>query len=669
MRPMQFRRRFPWLIALVLLAFFGVLFLPLGLWYWLAYPPVQHYYLGAYFESTFMGDHSTVAVPVHWLYKTAPGRKRELAIVADVVSDSTDNDLHLPMKLSPTARAAGWTGLVLGSRESVAADKLSPYLQETFFDGESAWRLLLQPVLWCAAVVLLLLAGGITIQERSRHEERHGRRTKGPELLSALRSMYVSKADGIRFRLRFANWLLGRLPFGPSYRIPRKRESSHILLMGDTGSGKSTAIRQILHQVQKRGESAIVYDPAMDFVGEFYDPGRGDLILNPLDARCPYWSLGSELVREETATTIAAAFLPEREYEREFFTDGPRRILAHLLKRKPQPRDILKWMAAPETMAAMVKGTPLAALLDPAAPPQRAGVIASLNMVADSLELLPEYDEAQGKSFSTAEWYTERKRWVFLTSSADYREKLLPLHSVWLDLFILRMMGHCEGHEAKPVWFVIDELASLNKLPQLHTAVTENRKYGNPVVLGFQGRSQLEKRYGRDAEAMLSQPATKIFFKTSEPRAANWISEAIGEIEVERLRESRNMGPIGSKKSYVLEITVKPLVMTSEISGLEPLRAFIKQENRVVPVWFRLTKKRSKQREFVERKMPAILPGPREAEAIPATKPAVPAPPDMQPAQSLPSVQGVLPFDAPKSKGKDTQDKDGFLWDKSKGID
>jgi hypothetical protein len=46
-----------------------------------------------------------------------------------------------------------------------------------------------------------------------------------------------------------------------------------------------------------------------------------------------------------------------------------------------------------------VKGAPLAALLDPAAPPQRAGVIASMNMVADSLESLPEYDDAQGKTF------------------------------------------------------------------------------------------------------------------------------------------------------------------------------------------------------------------------------------------------------------------------------
>ena len=112
------------------------------------------------------------------------------------------------------------------------------------------------------------------------------------------------------------------LPFGPSYRIPKRLEASHILMMGDTGSGKSNAIRQLLRQVRERGESAIVYDPAMDFVSEFYSPARGDLILNPLDARCPYWGLGDEINRDETATTIAAAFLPEKEYEKKFFTDG-----------------------------------------------------------------------------------------------------------------------------------------------------------------------------------------------------------------------------------------------------------------------------------------------------------------------------------------------------------
>jgi Type IV secretion-system coupling protein DNA-binding domain len=248
--------------------------------------------------------------------------------------------------------------------------------------------------------------------------------------------------------------------------------------------------------------------------------------------------------------------------------------------------------------------------------------------------------------------------WVFLTSTPAYRAKILPLHSVWLDLFILRMMGYCEDHTAKPVWFVLDELASLNKLPQLHTAVTENRKYGNPVVVGFQGRSQLEKRYGQDAEAMLSQPATKLFFKTTEPRAAKWISDAIGEIEVERLKESRSMRLFGSRKSYAMEIATKPLVMASEISGLEPMHGFIKQENRVVPVYFQFAKKHGRQPEFIDRKLP---------EAAPRPSPPTPVVRTEQPR--TPAAQATLPlFDAPADKPTD-KPREAFVWDESKGIE
>jgi hypothetical protein len=616
-----------------------------------------------YLDSTERGSQPDATTKVEWLLKTAPGRKPEVALGADVVPATIGNGNELPVKLSSRAVADGWRGVAKSEPQQVESAKLERYLETEIFDARGIWRMVLQPLFAFAAAVLFLLGMRAWWKSRSKHEERHGRRTKGPELASPFGWLRARKEDGIRFQLQWgdspSSWKT-RLPFGPSYRIPRRLESSHIMLMGDTGSGKSSAIRQILRQVQERGETAIVYDPAMDFVGEFYDPNRGDLILNPLDARCPYWSLASELLRDETAMTIAAAFLPDKEYEKAFFTDGPRRILAHLLKYKSDSSDLLKWMSDPDQIASRVKGTPLAALIDPTAPAQRAGVISSLNMVADSLELLPEYRD-NGNTFSTAEWRIQRKRWVFLTSNPGYREKILPLHSVWLDLFILRMMGDCEDRYAKPVWFVIDELASLNKLPQLHTAVTENRKYGNPVVLGFQGRSQMEKRYGKDAEAMLSQPATKVFFKTSEPRAAKWISDAIGEIEVERLKESRSMGLMRSKKSFSLEIVTKPLVMASEISGLEPLRGFIKQENRVVPVRFALAKKRDKQPEFIERKLPELTPRVKVEAALPVTV----APTKSPTRKPVAAVQASLPL----SPATDLEAKEVYVWDESKGID
>src|ERR1700735_1500008 len=136
-----------------------------------------------------------------------------------------------------------------------------------------------------------------------------------------------------------------------------------------------------------------------------------------------------------------------------------------------------------------------------------------------------------------------------MTSRPTMREALRPLINLCIATLVLRLLNE-PMRDHKPVWFVIDELASLQRLPQLHTAITENRKSQNPVILGFQGRSQMEARYGQDAEAMLSQPATKIFLRTTEPRAAKWVSEAIGEVEIERLKESRSLGLLGSKKSY-----------------------------------------------------------------------------------------------------------------------
>ena len=103
-----------------------------------------------------------------------------------------------------------------------------------------------------------------------------------------------------------------------------------------------------------------------------------------------------------------------------------------------------------------------------------------------------------------------------------------------------------------------------------------------------------------------------------------------------------------------MEIATKPLVMASEISGLEPLHGFIKQENRVVPVHFQFARKHGGQPEFIERKLPEIAPRPSlPTPVIRAEQPRTPA-----------AAQATLPlFDAPADKPKEA-----FVWDESKGI-
>ncbi len=70
-------------------------------------------------------------------------------------------------------------------------------------------------------------------------------------------------------------------------RIPAEDESQHVLIVGDAGTGKSSLLRQLLVQVRDRNETAIVSDPAMEYVPQFFSPERGDVILNPLDERMP----------------------------------------------------------------------------------------------------------------------------------------------------------------------------------------------------------------------------------------------------------------------------------------------------------------------------------------------------------------------------------------------
>jgi hypothetical protein len=146
---------------------------------------------------------------------------------------------------------------------------------------------------------------------------------------------------------------------------------------------------------------------------------------------------------------------------------------------------------------------------------------------------LPNKGDGNGE-WSATDWAETRQGWIFITSLPAEREALRPLQSLWIDLLVLRLLNEPKAGQ-KRAWFVIDELVSLQKLPQLHTAITENRKSNNPVILGFQGKAQLEYLYGHLAEVMLSQPATSIWLKTKEPNAGEWVSKFIGKVEIERL--------------------------------------------------------------------------------------------------------------------------------------
>jgi type IV secretory pathway TraG/TraD family ATPase VirD4 len=121
-------------------------------------------------------------------------------------------------------------------------------------------------------------------------------------------------------------------------------------------------------------------------------------------------------------------------------------------------------MANADEIDKRIAGTEMAAMIEKRAANQRSGVQGSLNMVADAFKLLPRESETKQR-WSTVEWAKKRKGWVSLTSKPTMWERMRPLISLWLDLLVLRLMN--EESSTRKTWFVLDELASLQHLPQL----------------------------------------------------------------------------------------------------------------------------------------------------------------------------------------------------------
>ena len=426
------------------------------------------------------------------------------------------------------------------------------------------------PLLFGLATLLLQLPFSIGHDITRRKQMKYGRRLRGPERLTPKQFNQRLRGEGIGIKTDYMKDLL---------RIPAKAEAQHIQVIGDTGAGKTTIILQMLRQIRGRGDSAIVYDPALEFTPRFYDAARGDVILNPLDKRCPYWGPSEELRRSSEADPLAVSlFQQPQDRKGEFFVEIPQQIFAYLLRFGPTPQELIRWMSDPAEIDRRVAGTEVANYIDRAAGPQRVGVLASLSKVAKSLRLLPEKGAGNGE-WSATDWAETRKGWIFITSLPPERTALQPLQSVWIDMLVMRLLNEPRADQ-KRVWFVLDELASLQRLPQLVTALTENRKSNNPIILGFQGKAQLEVIYGHLAEVMLSQPSTSIYLKTKEPKAGEWVSNGIGKVEIERMKETRFDGS-RSGRNFSLDRQIEPVVMESEISGLPDLHAFMKHENYV----------------------------------------------------------------------------------------
>ena len=197
-------------------------------------------------------------------------------------------------------------------------------------------------------------------------------------------------------------------------------------------------------------------------------------------------------------------------------------------------------------------------------------------------------------------------------------------------MLILKLQGEAD-EDANRCWLVLDEVQELQRLPQLPKALTRQRKSGNPIVIGFQGMSQIDANYGKQAETMLSQPFYNFILRTQESRASEHLSKRIGQVQIERVKETRPAHLLLGKghRSYSTERVIEPFIMPSEIQELDDLTGYFVAAGKVVPIAFDVREKRRRAPGLIERMIPNVQtrplnpePGPDDSTGGPATQPA-----------------------------------------------
>ena len=401
----------------------------------------------------------------YWLLNTVTLRGQHLTpswqVEAVPVPGSRYNTRVMPFRLTPAAIERGATALQW-RRIDADHEKLHEFLRTRVYGVRPLVELAWGGALWAGAFLLIGLLIAVPQDARAARMYRDGRIVRGPVIVKRdvfnRKRQRKGRTTGMGFvtqeRQSWRERLLIQYAYGPIVRIPVEDEPRHMLLQGNTGSGKSAAIRQLAVQIADRDETAIIYDPALEYVTRFYSPERGDIILNPLDVRGPYWSPGEEVQHDAEALTIAHGLFHDAPNETPFFLDSARKLFAHLLRLHPGPEQLIQWMKNAGEIDKLVRGTEYASMLDPKAAPQRSGVLATMNNKADTIRLLKTEHEAT-RRWTAREWARQRRGWIFLTSTPETREALKPIISLWLDLLILRLL-HEPGKGARRVWFLLD---------------------------------------------------------------------------------------------------------------------------------------------------------------------------------------------------------------------
>jgi type IV secretory pathway TraG/TraD family ATPase VirD4 len=391
-------------------------------------------------------------------------------------------------------------------------------------------------------------------------------------------------------RLKKSN---GRLVSLAGVAIADKDETKHFKLIGTTGTGKSTAIRELLGSAIARGDRAVIADPDGGYLSRFYDRYRGDVVLNPFERGSAKWDLFAEIQNSYDIEQLACGLIPASEdpsssewrgYARTFLSAVVRRCLDRDLRDMADLWRLLT-VASIEELRPIVAGTPAQPFVDP----DNARMFGSIRSVTGSAIAAFEYIRTQrAYPFSVREWVRTRAASgvLFIPYKAGQIAALRSMIATWMQLAIFEAMSQPEDRDQR-LWIVVDELDALGAIDGLKDALARLRKFGCRCVLGFQSIAQVSGTYGSAAQTIVENCGNTLILRCSSSEnggTSQFASRLIGDREIVRRQLSRGtdrgIAPAahGARRSRSIteHHATETAVMPSELEQLPDLCGYFK---------------------------------------------------------------------------------------------
>lgn len=360
--------------------------------------------------------------------------------------------------------------------------------------------------------------------------------------------------------------------------LPTALEALHLLIGGTTGSGKSLAIKEVLAGAVARGDRMVVCDPNGEYFSLFGQ--KGDIVLNPFDKRFPGWSIFNEIRETYDAERYARSVIPDGRGANDQEWHGYAQFLFQetVLKLREdghKSTDVLVdyLCSLPiEQLGAYLEHTAAIGLFD-----QGANKALSSTRFILTRYMSPHKHLRDG-DFSLRRWLEEDSGNLYITWRQDMADALRPLISTWFDVLITSTLSLPIHGRPRPLWFVCDELASLERLSSLEDGLTKGRKHGGRFLCGIQSTAQLDDIYGKDKAITLRSCFRNAFYlniPSTDPQTAEEFSKGIGEREYIRDDISRTRTRDGLNRQVSRRVVKERAVLPSQIHELPDLTGYL----------------------------------------------------------------------------------------------